>query len=79
MAYKTTYGEVADEKKGLDLKKVNIDLLGRFALVYNNTRWYTGLSIILRTNNYHTSRFTANNIFGSFNDYIGYNFKLKKK
>lgn len=79
MAYKTTYGEVADEKKGLDLKKVNIDLLGRFALVYNNTRWYTGLSIILRTNNYHTSRFTANNIFGSFNAYIGYNFKLKKK
>jgi hypothetical protein len=79
LAYKTTYGEVADEKKGFDLKKVNLDLIGRFALVYNNTRWYTGLSVILRTNNYHTSRFTANNIFGSFNAYIGYNFKLKSK
>ena len=79
LAYKTTYGEVADEKKGFDLKKVNLDLIGRFALVYNDTRWYTGLSVILRTNKYHTSRFTANNIFGSFNAYIGYNFKLKRK
>lgn len=79
LAYKTTYGEVADEEKGLDLKKMNMDMIGRFGLVYNNTRWYTGLSLILRTNNYHTSRFTANNIFGSFNAYLGYNFKLKSK
>lgn len=79
LAYKTTYGEVADETKGFDLTKVNLDLLGRFGLVYNNTRWYTGLSVILRTNNYHTSRFTANNIFGSFNAYVGYNFKLKSR
>ena len=79
MAYKTTYGEVADEKKGFDIHKFNPDLIGRFGLVYNNTRWYTGLSVILRTNNYHTSRFTADNIFGSFNAYIGYNFKIKSK
>lgn len=79
LAYKTTYGELADEKKGLDFKKFNPDLIGRFGLVYNNTHWYTGLSVILRTNNYHTSRFTANNIFGSFNAYIGYNFKIKSK
>ena len=51
----------------------------RFGMVYNNTRWYAGWSAILRTNNYHTSRFTANNIFGSFNAYIGYNFGLKKR
>jgi hypothetical protein len=38
-----------------------------------------GASFILRTNNYRTSRFTANNVFGSFNAYIGYNFVPKKK
>ena len=79
LAYKTTHGELAGEKKGLDFKKINPDLIGRFGLVYNNTRWYTGLSVILRTNNYHTSRFTANNIFGSFNAYVGIYLKLKSK
>ena len=77
--YKTSYGKVADEKKGFDFGKFNIDGIGRFGLVYNNTRFYMGASFILRTNNYHTSRFTANNVFGSFNAYIGYNFVPKKK
>ena len=79
LAYKTSYGESADEKRGFDFAKVNLDGIGRFGMVYNNTRWYAGWSAILRTNNYHTSRFTANNIFGSLNAYVGYNFVLKKK
>lgn len=79
LAYKTSYGETADENKGFDFAKVHLDGIGRFGLVYNNTRWYAGASAILRTNNYRTSRFKANNIFGSFNAYIGYNFVLKKK
>ena len=48
-------------------------------MVYNNTRWYAGLSAIFRTNNYSTSRFKMNNIFGTINAYVGYNFVLKKK
>ena len=79
LAYKTSYGKTADERKGFDFSKVNLDGIGRFGLVYNNTRWYAGLSVIVRTNNYHTSRFVANNVFGSMNGYIGYNFGLKKK
>ena len=77
--YKTSYGKVADEKHGFDFGKFSLDGIGRFGLVYNNTRWYFGASAIVRTNHYHTSRFSANNIFGSFNAYIGYNFVLKKK
>jgi hypothetical protein len=79
LAYKTSYGKTTDEKKGFDISKVNIDGIGRFALVYNNTKWYAGLSAIFHTNNYHTSRFTANNIFGSINAYVGVNIKLKSK
>ena len=52
IAYKTSYGRTADEKKGFDIGKVNPDIVGRFGLVYNNTRWYVGASAILRTNAY---------------------------
>ena len=79
LCYKTSYGKVADEKHGFSFEKVNLDGIGRFGLVYNNTRWYVGASAILRTNNYRTSRFKANNVFGSFNAYIGYNFVLKER
>lgn len=58
---------------------MNIDGIGRFGVVYNNTNWFAGMSAILHTNNYHTSRFTANNIFGSFNAYVGIYLKLKSK
>jgi hypothetical protein len=79
LAYKTSYGKTENEKEGFDFAKVNLDGIWRFGMVYNNTRWYVGWSAILRSNNYRTSRFTANNIFGSFNAYIGYNFGLKKR
>ncbi len=79
LAYKTSYGKTADEKDGFDIHKVNPDAIGRFALVYNNTRWYAGMNVIFRTNNYHTSRFNAYNVFGSMYAYLGYNFWLKKK
>ena len=76
---KTSYGQTVDEKRGFDIGKVNPDFVGRLGLVYNNTRWYVGASAIFRTNNYRTSRFRANNVFGSLNAYIGYNFMLKDK
>lgn len=83
LAYKTSYGNVADEKQkrgfNFDFEKVNLDGIGRFGMVYNNTRWFVGWSAIFRTNHYRTSRFKANNIFGSLNAYVGYNFVLKKK
>ena len=79
ICYKSSWGKMADEKKKFSFEKVNLDGIGRFGMVYNNTRWYAGWSAIIRTNNYRTSRFSANNIFGSFNAYIGYNFMLKKK
>ena len=79
LAYKTSSGNLAGELNSFSFRKANIDGVGRFALVYNDTRWYGGLHAILRTNNYHTSRFSANNIFGSFCAFIGYNFIPRKK
>lgn len=79
LSYKSSYGKVAGEQPKFSFEKVNVDGIGRFGMVYNNTRWYAGWSAIMMTNNYRTSRFVASNIFGSFNAYIGYNFMLKKK
>ena len=74
LAYKRTRGETYSSKDILNLNNINIDGIGRFGLVYNNMRWYAGASVIARAYNYHKSRFAANNIFGSLNMYIGYNF-----
>ena len=80
LAYKKTRGETTNgDQKGFNFNNLNIDGLGRFGVVYNNTRWYAGASAIIRTYNYKKSRFAANNILGSVNLYIGYNFGLRKQ
>lgn len=79
LAYKKTRGETIDEdKKGFNLKNFNVDGIGRFGIVWNNNKWYAGASAIVRLYNYHTSRFSANNIFGSLNIYAGFNFGSRK-
>ena len=80
LAYKKSEGDVVSTSaEGFGFENVNLDGIGRFGLVYNNMRWYTGISVIVNTNNYHKSRFRTNNTFGSMNLYMGYNFGLKKK
>lgn len=80
LAHKHTSGDVS----GGNLYKyhfdnINVDGIGRFGVVYNNTRWYAGMSAILHSNNYRKKMFATNNLFGTVNVYMGYNFGLKKK
>lgn len=81
VAYKHSHGDTyeKDDLFGFNFNNVNLDGIGRFGLVYNNTRWYAGMSAIVRSYNYRKSRFSANNTFGSLNVYIGYNFGKKKR
>ena len=81
LAYKKSSGDVGqgrDENDDFTFKNFNVDGIVRLGLVYNNMRWYAGSSIILHSYNYHKSRFSTNNIFGSLNLYLGMNFGLKK-
>lgn len=79
LAYKHSHGDMAENNdSGFSFDNVNIDGIGRFGIVYNNTRWYAGASAILHSYNYRKPRFATNNVFGSLNFYIGYNFGLKK-
>ena len=87
LAYKKTKSEtdenVSWKFSNFSFGNFNLDGIGRFGLVYNDTRWYAGASAIVRAYNYHKSQFSANNIFGCLNIYAGYNFgardKYKKK
>lgn len=80
VAYKQSSGFVSGLKTlDFTFKNFHIDGIGRFGLVYNTMRWYAGMSVIARTYNYHKSRFSTNNTFGSLNIYAGYNFGLRKK
>lgn len=80
VAHKRSTGEVeGTDRQGFSFRNINLDGIGRFGLVYNNMRWYVGTSVILHTYNYHKSRFSTNNTFGTMNVYLGCNFGLKKK
>ncbi len=75
LAYKESFtANEANESKGFSFNNFNFDGIGRFGVVWNNTRWYAGASAIVRAYNYYKSRFAANNIFGDFNIYVGLNF-----
>ena len=79
LAYKETRGKTIDgDKTGFSLHNFNVDGIGRFGVVWNNNKWYAGASAIVRAYNYHKSRFSANNIFGSLNIYVGFNFGPRK-
>lgn len=82
LAYSSSRGDV--EKKthsfrDFSFDNINLNGLGRFGMVWNNTRWYAGWSAIVHGYTYRKRRrFSTNNVFGSFNFYIGYNFGKKK-
>lgn len=54
-------------------KNFNFDGIGRFGIVWNNTKWYVGASTIIHSYNYKKEQFSTNNSFGSLNIYVGVN------
>ena len=83
LSYKHSTGDIHGES-GVSLRdfrfgNFNVDGIGRFGLVWNNTRFYAGVSSILHSYNYSKARFSTNNVFGSLNIYIGMNFGRKRK
>lgn len=83
LAYKTSSGDLSPDvdketHDGFKLDNFNIDGVGRFGIVWNNTKYYAGFSTILHSVNYRKSRFSTNNLFGSLNIYVGLNIGRKK-
>lgn len=72
-------GESGVSLGDLKFKNINIDFIGRLGIVYNNTKYFAGLSVIAHSFDYKKERFSINNSFGSINFYVGFNFKRKKE
>ena len=81
LAYKRSTGDVTHRSfsfSDFKFNNINFDGIGRFGLVWNNSRWFAGMSTILHAYNYRRSKFSTNNFFGSVNLYAGFNFGRKK-
>ena len=85
LGYKKTYATgMESEDKGWKealashLRNLNFDVTGRVGLVWNNTRYFGGLSLIVHNYNYHRNRLSINNTFGTLNLYMGLNFHKRK-
>lgn len=81
MGYKSSAGELlADEhiERDFSFSNLTFDATGRFGVVWNNTRWFAGMSAIMHSYNYRKRQFSTNNTFGSINFYLGFNFARKR-
>ena len=81
VGYKSSIGELlANEhtERDFSFRNLTFDATGRFGIVWNNTRWFAGMSAIMHSYNYRKRQFSTNNIFGSVNFYLGLNFGRKR-
>jgi hypothetical protein len=73
------YSCVKSEENQSIFNNINVDLVSRAALVYNNTRWYAGVSLVSHTYTYRKSALSIINGFGVVNVYSGINLFRKKE
>lgn len=59
-------------------RDLNVDLIMRAGLVWNNTKYYAGASFIMETYDYRKQNFSMTNTFGTLRVYVGFNFWKKK-
>ena len=82
LGYKKSEGDLQKDEKTIlrdfSFRNVAFDGTGRLGLVWNDTKWFAGMSAIFHSYNYHKSQFKANTYFGSINIYGGFNFDRKR-
>ena len=71
--------EVTNPFFPIHLNDFNFDVIGRLGLVWNNTKYFAGLSLIIHNYNYRHRKLSINNTFGTLNFYIGLNFNKRKE
>ena len=76
VGYKNTSFKLKNSK---DLfSSINFDLITRAAIVYNNSKYYAGASLVSHTYSYNKNSLTILNGFGVINVYVGFNFWRRK-
>ncbi|MBR5150505.1 MAG: DUF4421 domain-containing protein [Bacteroidaceae bacterium] len=67
-----------DEDRSI-LNNINVDFISRAAILYNNSRYFAGASIVSHTYTYRKSTISIVNSFGVINIYTGINLFRKKE
>ena len=83
LGYKRSSGALRKDERTLltdfSFRNLSVDGIGRFAIVWNDTKWYAGMNAILHAYTYKKRQLSANNFFGTLNFYVGFNFGRKKE
>ncbi len=82
VGYKRATGDLRKDEltilRDFSFKNVVLDATSRVGIVWNDTKWFAGMSAILHSYNYRKQQFSTNNFFGSLNFYVGFNFNRKR-
>ncbi len=82
VGYKRATGDLRKDEltilRDFSFKNVALDATSRVGVVWNDTKWFAGMSAIFHSYNYRKQQFSTNNIFGSLNFYVGFNFNRKR-
>jgi len=78
VAYKKSKVD-SDVRNYPTLNDMNLDLITRVGIVYNDSKYFAGASLVMHTYDYRTKNFYLNNSFGTIRVYAGFNFKKKKE
>lgn len=73
----------SNHQQNMDIKdfftrNFTIDTSLKAGVVWNNSKWFAGANVLLSNYNYQNNNISANNIFGTVNFYLGYNFSKIK-
>ena len=60
------------------IKDINFDLITRAGVVYNNSKYFVGASLVLHTYDYRKLNLSVTNSFGTLRIYAGFNFWKRK-
>lgn len=79
LGYKKLKGRhVSGEEFWMNVKNLNIDLISRAGLVWNNSRWFAGASFVNYLYGYRKDKFSITNSVSYLNVYAGFYFKRRR-
>ncbi len=80
IGFKKAHGENIEGKdEWINIKNVNFDAVCRLGLVWNNSHWYAGTSLVSNIYDYSTDKISFVNALHYFKIYVGFYFHKMKK
>lgn len=80
IGFKKSKGErITGKTFWVNVKDMNFDFIFRLGLVWNNTRWFAGASLISHLYDYQRDRFSFTNSVNYISFYVGLNFNRRKQ